>query len=111
MDPAALRLPADGQDTMFWANPPVLRAAVPGTSCALRHLPCTWLATNSWVCRHRSRYCPAAAQLPASAHDTYSIAAFPPVFSAAVAGTGVAAPRLPFCSVTANAWSWPELAR
>ncbi len=49
--PPALQLPADAHDTeMTDASPCTLRAAVPGTSMAVRQVPFTWLSTNTWVC-------------------------------------------------------------
>src|SRR5215472_30784 len=46
--PPAPQLPADAHDTVvISANPPWLRAAVPGTSMALPQVPLTWLTTNA----------------------------------------------------------------
>src|SRR6266568_5140904 len=76
------------------ASPPLFRAAVPGTSIALRHRPPASLTTNacSWP---KARYCPPAAQPPAAAHDTERMAANPPLFRAAMPGTSIALSQPP----------------
>src|SRR6266700_1115482 len=76
------------------ASPPLFRAAVPGTSIALRHRPPASLTTNacSWP---KARYCPPAAQPPAAAHDTERMAAAPPLFRAAMPGTSIALSQPP----------------
>ena len=44
------QLPAAPHDTeVSSASPPWLRAAVPGTSMAVSHVPLVWLTTNAWT--------------------------------------------------------------
>ena len=53
-------------------------------------------------------YHPPALQLPADAHDTEVTLAFPPVLRAAVPGTSLAVPQVPFTSLTTNGpWKNP----
>src|SRR6516162_3339810 len=87
------------------ANPPWLRAAVPGTSMAACQAPLTWLTTNAWWPRELSRYCPPALQLPAEPHDTEMMKAFP-WRRAAATGTLMAVCQVPLTWLTTNAWSW-----
>src|SRR5689334_8478813 len=106
--PAAPQLPADAHDTESTrAPPPWLRAAVPGTSMAACQMPFTAVATNARPSPELMEL-PPAAPLPATAHDTHMTAAAPPWLRAAVPGSSLAVPQVPFRSPATNACSRPE---
>jgi hypothetical protein len=102
--PPALQLPADAQDTELTCAFPSLSAAMPGTMATGPHMPFTSLTTNA--CCEPTVKLPPALQLPADAHDSDQIIA--PVPSAAMPGTRVAVPQLPFTSLTTNGCCTPE---
>src|SRR5258708_282067 len=52
------------------APPPLFRAAVPGTSIALRHRPPASVTTNACSWPQPTPYSPPAPQPPAAPHDT-----------------------------------------
>ena len=81
---------------------------MPGTSSALPHVPAASSTTNAWW-PELSLYVPAAAQLPADAHESEVTEASPPTLSEAVPGTFLALPQVPAVSSTTNAWVRPEL--
>ena len=108
-DPPALHWPAAAHDTdPIFADPPLFRAAVPGTWIAVPHRPRVSPATNAWTWPTRSVYDPPALQAPAAAQDTDATLADPPLLRAAVPGTSIARPHRPRAWLTTNAWTWPE---
>jgi hypothetical protein len=108
--PMALHLAADLHDTEVTpafalpaAFPPLLRAAVPGTSVAVRQRPFTSLARNG----------PPALQLPAEPHDTDWTSTLPPppvpgiCTAVCQVPPGAAAPAPAGTRVPAAAWPTP----
>ena len=79
------------------------RRGVMGAACL--GAVCWWalLTTSAWELPVLSVYQPPAPQLPAGAHDTEAISAFPPWLRAAVPGTSSAVPQAPLVSLTTNA--------
>jgi hypothetical protein len=55
----------------------------------------------------KSTNTPPAVQLPAEAHDTDGIEAYPPALRVPEPGTSVALPQVPLVSSTTNAWVCP----
>src|SRR5215471_5150616 len=70
MLPTALQLPGDAHDTASTVPLlPWLRAALPGTSTAVRQVPLTSLTTNASLWSELLVYSPTALQLPGDVHD------------------------------------------
>src|SRR5215471_6099370 len=76
---------------------------------AVPQMPFTWLTTNTWEPPELSVQNPPALQLPARAHDTELIWAYPPWLRATLPGTSMAVPQVPFTLLTTNACGMPEL--
>src|SRR5947209_2775006 len=102
--PPAAQSPAaahDTDNTPAW--PPLLRAAVPGTSIGSPQTPVVSPTTNAWLLRQPSLCAPPAAPSPAAPHATEITPGRPPLLRAAVPGTSTALPQTPFVSLTTTA--------
>ena len=104
--PTAVQSPSAGQSISWtWAPtacsfeftspPPVLSAAVPGTSSACTQVPALSSTTKAWGASSASLYVPPAAQFPGEEHATVPTSELPPWLSAASPGTRVACPQVP----------------
>src|SRR5262249_60863134 len=103
--PPPLQLPGAPPDPeKTAASPAAFKIPDPGTLIALPQVPFVSLTTNTWPRAEPSPYLPTAAQLPAVAHDTEEVLAFPPLFKAPRAGTSIAWPQEPFVLPTTNPW-------
>src|SRR6185437_1947108 len=85
------------------APPSLFSLPVPGTLIADRQAPFVSLTRNAWWAPEASMYHPPATQLRAKAHDTSKTSASPPVFSAPLPGTSIAARQAPCRSLTTKA--------
>jgi hypothetical protein len=109
-EPTAVQFPALQQLTLL-RNPNGSAAALEGevTSVARAHLPPVSVAAITGPWPELSVYWPTAVQVPALVQSTPT--RFAPEFAPVLAGatTSVARAQVPFDSVAAIAWSWPEL--
>src|SRR5271170_4704685 len=106
--PPVTQLPGDPHDTDTAAFRAL--AAVPGTEIALPQVPFFSLTTSGPKAASvlaLPEY-PAAAQLPAEAHETDAKVVVP---KAADPGTWIAVPQEPWFSLTTNAWGAPPAPR